>query len=74
MDIAPSDLIIGLLMTALGLIGLFMASGANDDEIYLFGLSLAGFATVFVFGLIRRHYDRLDAARAAQTAPGGQHV
>ena len=70
MDIEAGDLIIGLLMTALGLIGLFMAAGAQDDEIYVFGLSLAGWGTAFVFGLIRRHYDRADAARIAAHIPG----
>lgn len=65
MNVEASDLLTGLLMAVLGLLGLLLASGAHDDEMYLFGLSLAGFATVFVFGLIRRHYDREDAARAA---------
>ncbi len=64
MDIEPSDLIVGLLMTALGIIGLFLASGAHDNEMYIFGLSLAGFSCLFLLGLVRRHYDRLDAARA----------
>ena len=63
-----SDLLIGLLMGVLGLIGLLAASGAHDKEMYVFGLSLAGFAMVFVFGLIRRHYDRVDAARAVVRA------
>ena len=57
MDIEPSDLIVGLMMAALGLIGLILASGAMDDEMYVFGLSLFGFACVFDFGLIRRHFD-----------------
>ena len=63
MDIDPSDLIVGLVMTVLGVTGLFLASGALDGEMYLFGLSLAGFAAVFVLGLIRRHFDRLEAVR-----------
>ncbi len=58
MDIEPSDLIVGLMMIAFGLIGLILAAGAWDDEMYVFGLSLFGFATVFVLGLIRRHFDR----------------
>ena len=58
-----SDVIVGLLMTALGLIGLVMASGALDNEIYIFGLSLAGFAFVFLLGLVRAYYDRQAAAR-----------
>ncbi len=63
MDIEPSDLIVGLLMAALGLIGLILASGAMDDGMYVFGLSLFGFACVFEFGLLRRHFDRLEARR-----------
>lgn len=66
MDIQVSDVIVGLLMSVLGLIGLFMAAGATDDAIYVFGLSLAGFAVVFVLGLIRRHFDRQSG-----TAPRG---
>ncbi|MDE2005969.1 MAG: hypothetical protein KGI51_05325 [Rhodospirillales bacterium] len=63
MDIETSDILVGLLVTALGLIGLFLAAGAWDDEMYLFGLVLAGFAVLFDFGLVRKHYDRKDAAR-----------
>jgi hypothetical protein len=73
MDIEASDLIVGLLMAALGLVGLFLASGAHDDEIYVFGLSMAGWAVLFVFGLMRRHFDRADAARVAVRARGGRH-
>ncbi len=50
-------------MAALGLIGLILASGAMDDEMYVFGFSLFGFACVFEFGLLRRHFDKLEAAR-----------
>ena len=60
---------VGLLVGILGLIGLILASGALDEEMYIFGLSLAGFAVVFDIGLVKRHYDRIDAARA-----GGEHV
>lgn len=67
MDVEPSDLIVGLIMAALGLVGLILASGAQDDEMYVFGLSLAGFAMVFLFGQIRRHFDR--AATRANGAP-----
>jgi hypothetical protein len=63
MDIEPSDLIVGLLMAALGLTGLILASGAMDDGMYVFGFSLFGFACVFEFGLVRRHFDRLEARR-----------
>jgi hypothetical protein len=63
MDIEVSDLIVGLLMTVFGLIGLILAAGATDDEMYVFGLCLAGFSVVFVIGLIRRHFDKQDARR-----------
>jgi hypothetical protein len=66
MDIEPGDLIIGLLMAAFGLIGLILASGALDGEMYVFGFALFGFACVFVAGLVRRHFDKLQAARAAR--------
>jgi hypothetical protein len=75
MNIEVSDLIVGVLMSLLGLLGLVLASGATDDEIYVFGLSLAGFAVVFVLGLIRKHFDRQDAFRSALAARQGiRHV
>ena len=64
-----SALIVAGLVVVLGLTGLIMASGALDDEIFIFGLSLAGFSVLFVFGLIRRHFDREDAARAQAKQP-----
>jgi hypothetical protein len=48
--------LIGTIMTLLGLLGLFLAAGAGDDEMYVFGFSLAGFACMFVIGLVRRHH------------------
>ena len=63
MDIEPSDLIVGLLMTAFGIIGLILASGAMDNEMYVFGLSLFGFAVLFDVGLIRRHFDKQEVRR-----------
>ncbi|HSZ89655.1 MAG TPA: hypothetical protein VK822_09810 [Acetobacteraceae bacterium] len=63
MDIEPSDLIVGLLMAALGLTGLILASGAMDDGMYVFGFSLFVFACVFEFGLMRRHFDKREAGR-----------
>jgi hypothetical protein len=61
MDIDPSDLIVGLMMAAFGLVGLILASGAMDNEMYVFGLSLFGFAYIFDLGLLRRHFDRMEA-------------
>ena len=53
----------GVLVAVLGLVGLFLAAGALDDEISIFGFGLAGFAVVFDLGLIRAHFDRRDAAK-----------
>lgn len=47
--------IIGGVVGLLGLLGLFLASGAGDGAIYLFGLLLFGFAVLFAFSLIRRN-------------------
>jgi hypothetical protein len=65
MESNVSDLIVGLMMAAFGLIGLFLVAGAADAEMNVFGLALCGFAVLFNFGLIKRHYDRRDLALAA---------
>jgi uncharacterized membrane protein len=58
-----SGIVIGLLMLVLGFAGLLLASGALDDEMYVFGVSLAAFAVLFGLGLIKRYFDRKDAER-----------
>jgi hypothetical protein len=68
MDSHASDLVVGVMMAAFGLIGLFLAAGAADAEMSVFGLSLAGFAVCFIFGQIKHHYDTLDHARATVKA------
>jgi hypothetical protein len=65
MEIDPGDVAVGLAVAALGLIGLFLAAGAADDEMYVFGLGLFVFACFFDFGLLRRIYDKHDSLRAA---------
>ena len=57
------DIAVGALVLVLGIIGLILAAGALDNGIFVFGLALAGLTVLFEFGLIRRHYDRMDAAR-----------
>ena len=64
-----SGILVGGLVALLGLMGLIMASGAYDNAIFIFGLSLAGFAVLFDLGLVRRHFDRQAARRR-----GGDHV
>jgi hypothetical protein len=61
METDMGDLIVGLMMAVFALIGLILAAGAADDEIYLFGLSLAGFGAAFDLGLVKKHYDKRDA-------------
>ena len=51
-------LVIGALMVVFALIGRMLASHALDSEMSIFGWSLAAFSLVFLFGLIRRHFDR----------------
>lgn len=65
MESNVSDIVVGLMMAVFGLIGLFLVAGAADSGMYVFGLSLSGFAVCFDFGLLRRHFDRYDLARAA---------
>lgn len=73
MDIEPSDLIVGLMMLVFGVVGLILAAGAVDDEMYVFGLSLFVFACLFIIGQIRHHFDRRDAAHGAVRAKGPRH-
>ena len=73
MGATVSDMIIGVLVACLGLIGLFAAAGALDIEMSIFGWSMAGFALVFITGLIKRHYDDVDAAHHAPAAGAAAH-
>ena len=53
-----SSLIVGLLVAVFGIIGLFLIAGAQDSEMYIFGIGLVVFAVLFEFGLIKGHFDR----------------
>jgi hypothetical protein len=55
-----SAVIIGSLLSILGLFGLVLAGGAIDDGMYQFGLALFGFAFLFDLWLIKAHFDRLE--------------
>ena len=63
MDVEIGDIVVGAMMVLFVLVGITMAAGATDNEIYVFGLSLTGFASVFFVGLIRRHFDRAGEGR-----------
>lgn len=60
-----TDYLFGALVTVLALVGVLLAAFAEDSGIYIFGLGMAGFGTLFDFWLIKRHYDAADAARQA---------
>ena len=47
--------IFGGLLCLLSLLGLFMASRAQDDAFYLAGLMIFLFSVLFIFGLIGRY-------------------
>jgi hypothetical protein len=53
---------------------LLLASRAMDGEMYLFGMGLAAFASVFGFGLLKAHFDQADAARSRVVVSQEQKV
>ncbi|NIZ01860.1 hypothetical protein [Thalassospira lucentensis] len=55
-------IIFGVLTIVVGLLGLFYASGSHDGYSYFVGLTLFIGAILFMFQLIKGHYDQIDAA------------
>jgi hypothetical protein len=53
----------------LGVIGLFLASGADDRGIYVFGLALFAFAIFYVFALIKQGFDAGERESKARRLP-----
>jgi hypothetical protein len=51
-----------------GVFGLFLAANAHDRGIYAFGLGLAGFAVIYIFGQMKQGFDASDRARSARTS------
>lgn len=72
MGIEIGDLIVGLLMIAFSLTGMFLATGVYGNELYIFGLSAVGWGAVFVFCLLRRHLSRREIARLTLRAEKSQ--
>ena len=58
-----SAVVIGILVSILGLLGLILASNAIDAGMYHFGFALFGFAVLYVFWLIKTAFDSSDRAR-----------
>ena len=59
-----SHWIMGIMSALFGLVGLFMASGAHDLGIYVFGLVLAGGSVLFCWWMIKTAYDEAERAAA----------
>ena len=55
--------ILGGAVGATAIYALFVASHAHSQGVYLGGLVYAGFAALFIMGLIRRGYDKAEARR-----------
>ena len=65
-----SSWLVGIMVAAIGLLGLVLASRAEDGALALFGGALFVFAVLFEFGLIRRVYDAIE--RAEDEAAAGE--
>ncbi|HSD34065.1 MAG TPA: hypothetical protein VLE26_01500 [Alphaproteobacteria bacterium] len=65
-----SSWLVGIMVAAIGLLGLVLASRAEDGALALFGGALFVFAVLFEFGLIRRVYDAIE--RAQDEAAAGE--
>jgi len=52
-----------------GVLGLFLASGAVDGGFYFFGLLLFAFAILFIFANVKNAFDE---AEMTEMADGGQ--
>lgn len=50
-----APLIFGILMAVLSLLGLFVASRAHDQMVYVVGFLLFAFGVAFIFSLIAKH-------------------
>lgn len=58
--------IAGGFVAFLGVVGLFLAAGADDRGIYLFGLALFAFAIFYVFALIKQGFDAAEREAKAR--------
>jgi Zn-dependent membrane protease YugP len=59
----PSSVIFGTIGVLMALIGLLMAASAKDDAFYIAGLIMFVAFVLFLFTLVKRHFDAADAAR-----------
>jgi Zn-dependent membrane protease YugP len=59
----------GAMVALLGLVGLFMSSGARDNAVYLFGLGLFAFAVLFIFSQVRQAFDAAERSERDSSNP-----
>ncbi len=59
----PSSILFGTIGIVVALAGLLMASAAKDDAFYIAGLVIFVSFVLFLFTLVKRHFDAADAAR-----------
>lgn len=58
----PSSIIFGTIGIVIALAGLLMASAAKDDAFYIAGLIMFVGFVLFLFTLVKRHFDAADSA------------
>ncbi|WP_144185993.1 hypothetical protein [Elioraea rosea] len=59
----PSSVVFGTIGILLALTGLLMAANAKDSGFYVAGLILFVAFVLFLFTLVKRHFDTADAGR-----------
>ncbi|WP_291298815.1 hypothetical protein [Elioraea sp.] len=59
----PSAVIFGTIGIVIALAGLLMAASATDPAFYVAGLIMFVGFVLFLFTLLKRHFDAADAAR-----------
>jgi len=58
-----SQIVFGTFGVLMALVGLVMASAATDDAFYIAGLIMFVAFVLFLFMLVKRHFDAADTAR-----------
>ncbi len=58
--------LLGILAGFFALLGSILAAGAIDTGMFTFGMGLVGFGVLFVFWLIKDHFDAIEKSQAAR--------
>ncbi|MCS6920665.1 MAG: hypothetical protein NZM07_01870 [Elioraea sp.] len=59
----PQTIVFGLIGALVALVGLVMMAAAKDDAFYVAGLILFVSFVLYLFKLVRLHFDREEARR-----------